>query len=74
MRRPRAPGAGDAGAWIFSLGSETPIAPTARPLNEDRKRSAAILDRCADLHLARGQHLIAERLAWRAEALRESLA
>jgi hypothetical protein len=74
MRRPRAPGAGDAGAWIFSLGSETPIAPTDRPLNEDRKRSAAILDREADALLQMGQHQEAERRAWRAAELRAGAA
>ncbi len=72
MENPRTPGTGISGAWI-SLGgdrSKSYVAVAGTHFNDDRKRHAAILDREADALLQHGHHQEAERLAWRAEALR----
>lgn len=38
---------------------------------EAKRNRAAMLDRLADAELQHGHHVAAERLAWRAEELRE---
>ena len=47
-------------------------APAATPTNDHRAR-AAMLDRLADAELQHGHIQAAERLAWRAAALREAV-
>ncbi len=75
MERPRADGVGQriARADVMLGGSDVPLI-LQRPDIIQASTDAGWLDRQADLHLARGQHLIAERLAWRAEALRAGMA
>jgi hypothetical protein len=45
-------------------------APVAKPSSVQNSAHAAMLDRLADAELQHGHHLAAERLAWRAAALR----
>ena len=71
MSNPRAPGT--TGAWI-SLGSGTkPLVAPVDPCFKNCKLCAAILDRHADLLLAQGQHLVAERLSNLAADLRQAV-
>lgn len=76
MKSPRAPaGAGIAGAFGISLGSDhskAPVASAGSRFNYDvRTRNAADIDRQADLLLSIGRHSAAERLSHRAAELRE---
>lgn len=76
MKNPHAPGGRTAGASIISPGSERSksIAETGIPLNEIRLRSAAVLDREADIRLQQGFHRVAERLAHAAAEIRAGAA
>jgi hypothetical protein len=72
MKSPRAPGAGNAGARKVSLGGELSksVAEAGTFINDNRARSAAVLDRRADLLLTAGLHVVAERLAHHAAEIR----
>jgi hypothetical protein len=75
MQSPRAPGAGITGTWI-SLDSNTSrflLADTGSLFNDGRTRSAAALDREADVLLFIGRVDAAERLAHRAAEIRAVL-
>ncbi|MBN8872841.1 MAG: hypothetical protein J0H67_08400 [Rhodospirillales bacterium] len=72
MKNPRTPGIGISGARTSSLGGERfeLLRDSGFRGNDFLARRAAELDREADLQLAHGRHLAAERLAWQAEDLR----
>lgn len=71
MNNPRTPGTGITGASV-SLASDdnSLLHEPGSHCNEQVVRRAATLDRIADFELAFGRHRAAERLAWRAEAMR----
>ncbi|MBN8927170.1 MAG: hypothetical protein J0H19_11175 [Rhodospirillales bacterium] len=72
MKNPRTPGIGISGAQTSSLGGEQfeLLRDSGFRSNDFLARRAAELDRQADIQLAYGRHLAAERLAHHAAELR----